>query len=998
MILLQIQFKELAYQEDAIESVTRVFEGHQIRQSQFTITNNDLYGNMITEYGIANNIKYDSAKMLQNVQQIQIDNSIPTSDKLPDSFPQFNIEMETGTGKTFVYMKSILKLNELYGFKKFVIVVPSIAIREGVMKTYHMTKDILKPMLKDKAYHAFAYDSSNLGEVVNFAQHDNIEVMVINIQAFSTRQDRRGTRNIIYRDDIEEMGGIAPIDLIAETNPIVIIDEPQSVDNTKNAQAAIKALGPAAIFRYSATHRNKSYPLLYKLGPVEAYQQQLVKQIEVAGIRNDSYGNEAHIKLINIKSLKSGITATVEMYVKSKNNVTKKEVKLRQGDDLYLKSKRIASYEKVGFVQHLSAEPGNEYIEFSGEPSLIRLRDMHAIDIQIKRGQIRKTIEEHLDRELRLNKLGIKVLSLFFIDNVANYRKYDKDNDPLPGEYAQIFEEEYADALKNPRYQDLRDYHVPANEVHDGYFARDRSGKKIKNTGGSSVDDETAYEIIMKDKEELLTFYDEQKGRTKRANKLRFIFTHSALKEGWDNPNVFQICTLIESGDTITKRQKIGRGLRIAVDQDGNRVPGFDVNTLTVMANESYEEFARGLQTEYEEDGMTFGVFDDEIFSTIIIQHDEETGLKEVLGKEHSKRLVHFFKEKDYLNKQNKGTETLARAMKEGTLEIPDDIANISDTIKGQIINHIQIQFDSHKIKLKDRGERVAVKVQKEALAGPFLELWDKIKYQTTYSLNFDTEKFIQEAATTLSEDLEVRIAKLQYVKAALESKASGIDVSKKSFESFAVSDASSKEAPDILSYLQNETNLTRRTIIETLKQSGTLRDFRRNPQMYMMETARILNAAKREMMVDGIKYERMNGEVVYDQQLFLNDELVKSYTKDVVKSQGTKTLYNYTVCDSEVEKNFAEQCEQDKDVTFYIKLPAWFKVATPLGDYNPDWALLKEELGKERLYFIIETKGDTTKQELRPNERAKIRCGEKHFAALDTGVEFRKASEYAEI
>jgi type III restriction enzyme len=397
---------------------------------------------------------------------------------------------------------------------------------------------------------------------------------------------------------------------------------------------------------------------------------------------------------------------------------------------------------------------------------------------------------------------------------------------------------------------------------------------------------------------------------------------------------------------------------------------------------------------------MTFGVFDDFIFSTIVTSQDEDTGLKEVLGKKNSERLVRFFKEKEYLNNQNKGTEKLARAMKEGTLEVPADIAAISDTIMDQIGDKIHMQFDSNKVGIKDRGERVTVKVQKEALAKPFLKLWDKIKYRTTYSLNFDTEKFIQEAAKTLSEDLEVRIAKLEYHKAKLESKASGIETAKETFASFAVSDAQYKEAPDIVSYLQNETNLTRRTIIETLKQSNTLRDFKRNPQMYMMETARILNAAKREMMVDGIKYERMKEEVAYDQRLFLNEELpeTNSYTGDVVVSSEEKTLYNYTVCDSGVEKEFAEQCESDEDVKFYIKLPSWFKVATPLGDYNPDWALLKEEFGKEKLYFIVETKGDTTKQELRPNERAKIQCGEKHFEALDTGVEFRKVSEYAEV
>lgn len=993
---MKIQFKELQYQEDAIESVIRVFDGHQIRQSRFTITDNDRQGKLWGQYGVANKVSYQPAKLLQNVQQIQIDNEIPITEELPTPFPQFNIDMETGTGKTYVYLKSILKLNEQYGFTKFLIVVPSVAIREGVMKTYRVTKDVFRPLLKEKGYHAFSYDSSRLSDVQNFAQNDSIEVMVINIQAFSNRQERKGAKNIIYRDDIESMGGVAPIDLIAETNPIVIIDEPQSVDNTENAQEAIKALNPSAVFRYSATHRNKNYPLLYKLGPVEAYQQKLVKQIEVAGIRNDSFGNDAYLRLISVKALKSGIQATVEMYVKSKNDVTKKEVKLKQGDDLYLKSKRVAAYEKLGFVQNLSAEPDNEYIEFSGEPSMIRLRDMHAIDQQVKRGQIRKTIEEHLDRELKLNRQGIKVLSLFFIDNVANYRQYDEEGNPIPGEYAQIFEEEYIDLMKSEKYKELRDYAVPANEVHDGYFAADKSGKKIKNTTGSSADDETAYEIIMKDKEDLLTFYDETNENTKRANKLRFIFSHSALKEGWDNPNVFQICTLIESKDTITKRQKIGRGLRIAVNQEGERVPGFEVNTLTVMANESYDEFARGLQREYEDDGMKFGVFEDDIFSTLIIDIDEDTGLKEPLGKKNSKILVDFFKEKEYLSKQNKGTETLAKAIKDGTLEIPEEIAAISDTIIDQITERIHMQFDSNKINIKDRNQRVEVKFQKEALAEPFLSLWDKIKYRTTYSLNFDTEKFIEKAAETLAEDLEVRIAKLEYHKAEIEKKASGFEVKEEKYQSFVVSNSQYNEAPDILSYLQNETNLTRKTIIEVLKKSNTLQDFHRNPQMYMMEVARILNAEKRELMVDGIKYERLAGDVMYDQTLFVKDE--ESYLDKVVSSSDTRSLYNYIVTDSNIEKQFAEECERDQNVKFYIKLPDWFKVETPLGYYNPDWAILRDENGAEKLYFVVETKGDTTKQELRPNERAKIRCGEKHFEALDTGVVFKKVVDYQSV
>lgn len=994
---MKIQFQDLQYQDDAIDSVIGVFEGQQIRQSSFTISDNDQQGKLFGENGLANNIVYQPAKMLQNVQQIQIGNHIPVSEHLPTPFPQFNIDMETGTGKTFVYLKSILKLNEKYGFTKFVIVVPSVAIREGVMKTYQITKEVFKPTLKEKSFHVFPYNSTKLNEVRNFAQNDGIEVMVINIQAFSKRQDNKGQMNIIFRDDMDSMYGVAPIDLISETNPIVIIDEPQSVDNTENAQRAIESLSPSATFRYSATHRNKSYPLLYKLGPVEAYQQELVKQIEVAGIKSDSSGNDAYMRLINVKALRTGITATVEIYVKSNNDFTKKEVKLKQGDDLYLKSKKIVAYEKVGFVQDLSAEPGNEYIEFSGDPSIIRLNDMFEIDRQVKRGQIRKTIEEHLNRELKLNPKGIKVLSLFFIDNVVNYREYDEEGNPLSGEYAKIFEEEYIDLMKHEKYKKLQDYSIPVNEVHDGYFAADKSGKKFKNTMGSGADDETAYQIIMKDKEDLLTFYDEKNGKTKKANKLRFIFSHSTLKEGWDNPNVFQICTLIESKDTITKRQKIGRGLRIAVNQDGERVPGFEVNTLTVMANESYEEFARDLQTEYEEDGMLFGIFEDDIFSTIIIAVDEETGIKQVLGRTLSKKLVKFFKEKEYLDRKNKGTEVLAKAIEEGRLEIPEEIAGLSEDMLAKVTAIVQTEFDHKKIDIKDRAKRVEIKVQKEALAEPFIELWDRIKYKTTYSLNFDTNKFIEEAANMLADDLEVRLEKLEYMKAQLENKTSGISVVNERSATFGVSEAQYVEAPDILSILQNETNLTRKTLIQTLKKSGTLRDFRRNPQMYMTEAARILNIAKRHMMIDGIKYERLEGDVTYDQQLFLEDELT-SYEDKVIKTGDHRTPYDHVIYDSDVEKEFAVQCERDEDVKFYIKLPSWFKVKTPLGPYNPDWALLKEENGREKLYFVVETKGDVSSDELRPAELAKIRCGKKHFEALDTGVEFKKVSSYRNV
>lgn len=986
---MKIQFNELGYQEAAVKSIIKVFEGQQVRKSEFTIMDQNLQGKLFGHIGIGNKIELSPSKLLQNVQQIQIENGIPIVENIPTPFPQFNIEMETGTGKTFVYLKSILELNRKYGFTKFIIVVPSIAIKEGVMKSIKITKDYFKSQMQGIVYRAFMYDSKQLEDVQAFATSDNVEIMVMNIQSFNSSD------NIFNRTDMDVLFGISPKQLVSETNPIVIIDEPQSVDNTENAQQAIATLNPSFVFRFSATHKNKSYPLLYKLGPVEAYQQQLVKQIEVAGIKKSVDGNEAYMKLKGIKATKTSITATVEMYVKNKTSIEIKEVKLKKDDDVYLKSKRIAAYEKVGFVKDISAERGNEYIEFSGDPAILRLSESQAEDLHMKRAQIRKTIEEHLNKELKLNPLGIKVLSLFFIDNVANYRQYDEEGNRILGIYGKIFEEEYEDVIRSEKYKHLRDRQVPASEVHDGYFSVDGKGRP-KNTNGFSQADESTYQIIMKDKEDLLTFYDESKGKVKKAHKLRFIFSHSALKEGWDNPNVFQICTLIETKDTITKRQKIGRGLRIAVNQDGERVPGFDVNTLTIMANESYEEFAEGLQKEYEDEGIQFGVFADDIFSSLIVEIDPETNYKKPLGHEKSRELVSFLKENGYLDSKNKGTETLAKALKEGTFEIPESFIELGENMKEKIISAIEEKFNVDKVEIKNHSEKVKIKLKKEALAGPFLELWERIKYKTSYSIHFDSEKFIEEAAEKLSDELEVRMAKLEYERHLLETTNAGITTVEAEKTVFATSENQYKKAPDILTYLQNETKLTRKTLIAILKRSDTLRDFKRNPQMYMMECARIINAAKRLAMVDGIKYEKIDGEV-YEQSLFLQEE-IESYKDSIVPVHDDRSPYDHIIVDSRVEREFAEACERDPNVKFYIKLPAEFKIKTPLGTYNPDWALSLEEEGNEKLYFIVETKGTTGAEGLRPTELAKIRCGEKHFEAIDTGIRFKRAKEFQSI
>lgn len=980
---MKITFDSLDYQKDAIKAVTAVFQGQQIRKQEFTISSDDGQGKLFNNIGIGNKIDISPTTLLQNVQQIQIEQGIPIAQAISVAYPQFNIEMETGTGKTYVYLKSILELNQTYGFTKFIIVVPSIAIKEGVMKTLDMTKEHFKSLMKGIVYRPFMYSSKNLNDIEAFATSSDIEIMVINIQSFNSSD------NIFNRTDNEVLGDVSPKQIIAETNPIVIIDEPQSVDNTENAQAAIRALNPCAVFRFSATHKNKDYPLIYKLGPVEAYKQKLVKQIEVAGIRKSIDGNEAYIKLKQIKSTKTKVTATVEMLVKTRTDIERKEVKLEQGHVLYDKSKGIEAYNKIGFVTNISAEEGNEYIEFSGEPSIIRMRDMYNDDLEMKRAQIRKTIEEHLYKELKLNKKGIKVLSLFFIDNVSNYRQYDDNGNEMLGIYGQIFEDEYKKLIALERFKEIRDRHIPVEEVHNGYFSVDGK-KRVKNTKGDSAADETTYNIIMKDKEDLLTMYDEEKYKTKAAHKLRFIFSHSTLKEGWDNPNVFQICTLIESKDTITKRQKIGRGLRIAVNQEGKRVEGFDVNTLTIMANESYEEFAADLQKEYEEEGMEFGIFTKDVFSSLIVEIDPLTNYKTPLGHKQSEQIYTYLKDNNYLDTNNKGTKKLAHALLEQTFEVPEQFA----PYKEKIIAIIEEKFNKDKVEIKDNDKKERLQLNKEVLAGPFMELWEKIKYKTFYSIDFDTENFVEKAANKLSNELELRINKLEYEKRRLEIEYSSINEVHEVQSVIATTEVTTYEkAPDILTFLQNETKLTRGTLIRILKASGTLPMFKRNPQMYMMETSRIINLAKRFAMVDGVKYQKLSEAEVYEQSLFSKEEL-EGYIDDIVPIKSNRTLYSGIKVDSKVERDFALACEKDPNVRFYIKLPQEFKIKTPLGNYNPDWALSLEQDGKDKLYFIVETKGSIIEEHLRPIEFAKIRCGERHFDAIETGIEFKKAEQ----
>ncbi len=977
--------KNLEYQQQAVASVVDLFRGQTPMQTNFTVSAyNGQIGVFDTENGIGNRLELDEEEILRNLQEVQLRNGLPQTMSLKAGEYNFDIEMETGTGKTYVYIRTILELNKNYGFSKFIVVVPSIAIKEGVYKTLQITEEHFKELYDNTIYNYFVYDSSKLEQVRSFAVSDNIEIMVINIDAFRrsfTDPTKETKANIIHRTN-DRLNGMKPIELIQETKPIVIIDEPQSVDTTPKAKEAIKSLNPLCILRYSATHVER-HNLVYKLDAVDSYNLGLVKQIEVAGFTTKDYHNKAYLKLLSVNNKKTPITARIEIDVKNRNGVVKrKSVTVKRGDDLYEKSGGRDVYEGY-IVSEIYCEEGNEYVAFTSKPDILRIGvpigDVD--DLAIKEQQIRKTIEEHLNKELVLNKLGIKVLSLFFIDRVANYRYYDEDGNPRKGIYAKLFEKHYNDLIKRPKYNTLFkdiDLETAAEEVHNGYFSADKKGV-YKDTSGSTLADEDTYNLIMKDKERLLSF----------DTKLRFIFSHSALREGWDNPNVFQICTLNETKSEVKKRQEIGRGLRLCVNQEGERQYGSFINTLTVIANESYEEFAAALQKEYEtESGIRFGVIETHLFANIPVK--QEDGSITYLGQKASEAIYNAFLDNGYIDETGEVQDKLKIAIKDNKLNVPEKY----EDIKTEIIALARKVCSG--IKIRDNSDKKTIKLNKRVYLDPeFKKLWDKIKYKTTYSVDFDSEKLIDECCREMQRSLSVSSPKLIYTKAGIDINAGGV-VAEESDRYAVVLDNQQENLPDIIAYLQNETNLTRKTIVEILIRSNTLHLFKKNPQRYMEQVAQIITAKMRHMIVDGIKYTKIGDDEYYAQELFETEELVGYLNKNMIESK--KSVYEYVVYDSATEESFAKSFENNSSVKLYAKLPSWFTIPTPLGSYNPDWAVLIDADGKDKLYFVIETKADIMFDALRPTESAKIECGKKHFEALGTDVNFENIDSFEEF
>lgn len=691
--------------------------------------------------------------------------------------------------------------------------------------------------------------------------------------------------------------------------------------------------------------------------------------------------NKPFVRLVSVANKRGTISARVELDVATASGVKRQEISVSDGDDLEQLAKRpIYADFRVG---EISTAKGHEFMElrYPGGEMFLKPGQAHGdVDaLAVQREMIRRTIREHLDKEKRLRPLGIKVLSLFFIDSVDRYRQYDADGNPVKGDYARIFEEEYRRAAKLPAYQSLFaeiDLDSAAEEVHNGYFSIDKKGgwtDTAENNAGNRENAERAYNLIMKEKEKLLS----------SATPLKFIFSHSALKEGWDNPNVFQICTLRDIQTERERRQTIGRGLRLCVNQSGERVRGFDVNTLTVIATEDYEQFAENLQKEIEADtGIRFGIVEQHQFAAIAIPGAD--GQVVPLGVEKSKALWEHLKAAGHIDAKGKVQDSLKKALKEGTLVLPAEF----EAQKGQIAE--VLRKVSGRLEIKNADERKQVPLRKGQdgkaiyLSDEFKALWDRIKHKTTYRVQFDNAKLITDCISALQKAPAIAKARLQWRKADIAIGKAGVQATEKSGAATVVLDEADIELPDLLTDLQDRTQLTRRTIVSILTGSGRLDDFKRNPQQFIELAAETINRCKRMALVDGIKYQKLGDQHVYAQELFEKEELT-GYLKNMLMDTQ-KSIYEHVVYDSTTERDFADALEKNDAIKLYAKLPGWFKVPTPLGSYNPDWAVLVEEDGAQRLYFVVETKSSLFTDDLRDKESAKIECGKAHFQALAVG------------
>lgn len=1054
---MKLKFKNQDFQTDAVNAVVDLFAGQEKTRSTFSVVEEKQLS-LMNDLGIGNALYIDEKAISDNMHAVQKQNKLPMTELRAAEGNggvalryQFCIEMETGTGKTYVYIKTIFELNRKYGFTKFIIVVPSVAIREGVYKSFEITKEHFGLQYDNVPCRYFIYNSAKLSDVRQFATSANIEIMIINIDAFKKAE------NIINQAQ-DKLNGETAMRYIQDTNPIVIIDEPQSVDNTAKAKEAIASLNPLCVLRYSATHREK-INLLYRLTPVDAYQMGLVKQISVSSNQVSGGFNQPYVRLVSVSNDK-GFRAKVEMDVRGKDGkVSRRTVTVKPGDDLFLLSGERELYEGYS-IAGIDCTPEYEHIEFGNTEEVALGKAIGDIDENIvKRAQIRRTIEAHLDKELRYTDKGIKVLSLFFIDKVDKYRH----EDGTPGIYAQMFEECYLELLAKPKYAPIRErFAADVSKVHNGYFSQDKKGR-LKDTKGDTLADDDTYNTIMRDKEWLLSF----------ECPLRFIFSHSALKEGWDNPNVFQVCTLIDQKSTFTCRQKVGRGLRLCVNQDGERIEDKNINILHVMANESFAEFADTLQKEIEDEtGVKFGVLQLDLFAGMVYEDKHEIErtitseqvqqiistvetvmpnaenkpsvadvrralaehqvefaaelapvlpkVQEILEKSEPKELVSVeslsnvsyietvteekevtyedaqelmahFESKGYITSSGKMKDTMKNALKNGTLDLPEKYEAARQRFESIITNA------DRKPPVRDASRDVVVRINKQVMISPeFLELWSKIKQKTAYRVSIDTDTLIENSVKALKDMPAIPKTRLVSQTADIHIENAGISHTEREMRTVDIAD-SYQSLPDLITAISDETLLTPATVNEILVRSGRLDDFLNNPETFLERATEIIKNNRHALAIDGISYIKLDGQEYYAQEIFDTEEFIANLDRNAVKVDHS--VYDYIVYDSSsIERPFAVALDNDPDVKMFFKIPNRFKIETPIGTYNPDWAVYLTKNGEEKLYFVLETKGSTSFMDLRTREQLKIHCGKKHFEALDNGIELQVATDWNEL
>ena len=1000
---MRLRFKHQKFQADAAKAVVDVFAGQPYLTPSYMMDRGTGYVQQsLTDEqdftGWSNQKivpELSDRVILEHLQAIQRSNQIQPSNKLEGRY-NLTIEMETGVGKTYTYIKTMYELNKHYGWSKFIVVVPSIAIREGVYKSFQVTQDHFAEEY-GKKIRFFIYNSSQLTEIDRFASDSSINVMIINSQAFNARG--KDARRIYMK--LDEFRSRRPIDIIAKTNPILIIDEPQSVEG-KQTKKNLEEFHPLMTLRYSATHKSDSiYNMVYRLDAMEAYNKRLVKKIAVKGItESGSTATESYVYLESINLSKAAPTATIQFDFKGATGIRKITRTVSEGYNLYDNSGQMEEYKENFVISHIDGR--DDSVEFLNGIKIYAGDVIGKVsEDQIRRIQIRETILSHIQRERELFYKGIKVLSLFFIDEVAKYKQYDEAGQPKNGVYADIFEEEYNDIISNMQLslgagegeEEYLKYleSITADKTHAGYFSIDKKGKMIDSKvkrKETTTDDVDAYDLIMKNKELLLD-------RDPKKSPVRFIFSHSALREGWDNPNVFQICTLKQSSSDVRKRQEVGRGLRLCVNQDGERmdtnVLGNDVhnvNVLTVIASESYDSFAKGLQTELAEavaDRPRAVTAD--LFIGKVIKDDK--GNEQVVDSDTAHAIQYDLIINGYVDKKGTLTDKYYEDKANGEIKVAEEVADSA----AAVIEIIDSIYDSRSMVPENaRSNNVELTLDEDKLAMPeFKALWSKINSKSVYVVDFDTDELVKKAIASLDSKLrvpkiyfKVETGAMEQIKSKEELASGAPFVKEKSANYNNQIAVSSNVKYDLIGKMVDETGLTRKAVIQILKgiKPSVFNQFKDNPEEFIIKAAALINDEKATAIIEHITYNVMDEK--YGTDIF-TDPTIKGRL-DVNAMKAKKHLYDHIVYDSTNEKDFATELDTNTDVAVYVKLPDGFYISTPVGRYNPDWAIAFYEGNVKHIYFVAETKGSMNSMQLRLIEESKIHCAREHFKAISNG------------